>query len=130
MPGKHEQRIRRAEELARLYPFASDILTLYGELAAVQRGVYEQLRSDDIADLLPHFPALLLVVGRVGPPDLAESARSMAGQEARWAEMLGSYWSVRGREIDACELFLTRAILQPFAEDLADRSDVRSEVVR
>ena len=43
--GKDDRRIDRAAELARIYPFASDILTFYREIASFQRDVYEQLRE-------------------------------------------------------------------------------------
>jgi FdhE protein len=128
-----ERRIQRAVELARLYPFAAEILAFYREIVSFQRDVYQNLRKPEMAELLPRFPALLRLVSRVGPPGLAESATALVKQEHRWAAMLDAYWDPAGREgiaINPCELVFVRAILQPFAEYLAGRSEIETGVVR
>ena len=44
-PGKWDQRIERARELAGRYPFAAEVLTFYSKLAAFQQGSYSRLLS-------------------------------------------------------------------------------------
>jgi FdhE protein len=130
---KYDERIQRADQLARIYPFASEILGFYSQLAAFQRVLHEQLKSGNIDDLLPHFPALLRLIERVGPSGLAGSATRLAQQENRWAAMLSSYWNAEDRDsvaIDELESVLVRTMLQPYAEFLAVRSDVQPDVVR
>ena len=133
MLRKFEARIERAGKLARVYPFASEILAFYSNIASYQARVYERLNGDNITDLLPHFPELLRLVGRVGPSGLANASRALAQQEDRWTAMLRAYWTPDDRgatRIDELELVLVRAMLQPFAEYLADRSEIQSNVVR
>jgi FdhE protein len=73
------------------------------------------------------------LIERVGPAGLAKSATALAKQENRWAAMLEAYWDpseTNAVAIDRCELVFVRALLQPYAEYLAGRSDIQCNVVR
>jgi hypothetical protein len=83
--------------------------------------------------LLPHFPELLSVVERAGPPPVANAARQLSGQKsAQWIASLTDFWSFGGCSIDADDEtpaeplneFILRAFLQPCSEFLAARTPV------
>jgi formate dehydrogenase accessory protein FdhE len=137
----YDGRIRRAERLASLHPFAQEVLIFYKQVAQFQktmsaRDVYDkEQRStekkpfssrDDlkIESLLSSFNDFLTLISERGPTMLAESARKLsAGTAESMAEVLRNYWNIRGREDSpsaAFEQFLPRAFLQPFAEHLGE----------
>ncbi len=100
-----DQRIDRAKELAEVYPFASEILSFYAEIASFQKSLLAGLKfaggngsqpsdflpfrdSLDLAPLLPSFPALFSLVGRVGTSVLAQVAEELAQEDpAYWEEL-------------------------------------------
>jgi len=74
-PWTWDRRIERAEELAKVWPSAAEMLRFYAEIARLQKTIYEQQPSD----VLAHLPALK----RIGPPDLARKAEE-SGLLERW----------------------------------------------
>lgn len=134
----YDARIRRAERLAAIYPFAEEFLNLYRNLASFQKTLFEEialstqtsdpatagLRGDlDLTLLLPHFRGFLSLVEQNGPAALAESARQISILPSdSWVALLNAYWSQAGlydRNIGAFAQFFPRAFLQPYAELLA-----------
>lgn len=116
-----------------MFPYASEILAFYRKLATFQRDIYERLGTGDISELLPHFPALLRLIQHAGPSGLAASAAALIKQKNRWAAMLEAYRDPQNAGpvvIDQCELVFVRALLQPYAEYLAARSDIERDHVR
>jgi hypothetical protein len=110
----YDARIRRAQHLAAIHPFASEVMKFYQHLALFQQRLYNRLmpstnqhptpavasdfRSNlDLAQLLQHFPELLSLLQNVGPTSVAESARqfSLPGPAA-WISFLTEYWTVAG----------------------------------
>lgn len=140
------RRIERADELARIHAFASEVLRFYREIACFQKSLSDHLESAggigiskkaetslrlrfDATLLLHRFPPLLTLVQRVAPPPLAQAAATLAQEEpARWRDLLTSYWRsglpATGR--DETDGFFARAFLQPYAEYLASRTDLSS----
>ncbi len=137
----YDARIRRAERLTALYPFAVEFLDLYRNLAAFQRALFKEiasitkasdpaaagLRGDlDLTFLLPHFRGFLSLVGQSGPAALAESARQISILPSdSWTSLLTAYWSQAGRsdqQVGAFAQFFPRAFLQPYAELLASQA--------
>ncbi len=137
------ERIKRAEDLAARLPFASEMLLFYREIACFQRDLYGQLLSGsrkefkkqngdflrtefDLALIMPHFPSLLSLVARVGPPPLASRAQDLGRQgRPEWDQLLTTYWEQGGRfepMADYLSTFCARAFLQPYAEWLAERA--------
>jgi FdhE protein len=136
-----DERIERADVLAVAYPFAAEVLHFYTELAKWQKGVYQGVeqavqatgsrvvagRLREILHLelvVPAFPALLELCRRRAPAGLAQMAAAMeAAGESRWVELLSAYWSAERAEEMAREIpesFFAQAILQPYAEALAN----------
>jgi len=96
-PGKWDQRIERARELAGRYPFAAEVLTFYSKLAAFQQGSYSRLLSTlgsttagarngqlppelnphELEALMPQFQPFLSFLMREGPSALAGFAASL-----------------------------------------------------
>lgn len=95
-----DRRIERAEELAETCASAAEMLRFYVEIARFQKAIYEEQPSD----VLTHLPALLSLVKRIGPADLARKAE----------------------ESD----FLERWLMQPAYEYRAAHSDVARNVVQ
>ena len=123
MKSSLDDRIARATELAKLYPGASNLLNFYRELAAFQKPIFEALRSEgetDVRALNRHFPALIELVGRSAPEPLADSSSKLT------EELLAEHWQGTV-EYDPAGRFLARVLLQPYAEYLASRGDIRVE---
>jgi len=144
-PARWDQRIERAKELARDLPAASEALAFYSEIVAFQKSLLsgESLASLngssmagdvsfrerlDPASLSASFPSLLSLVGRVGPPALAETAEELAqADRGYWEHLLSVYWRAEAHAVDdapEAHLFFARAFLQPYAEYLADNMEI------
>jgi len=130
-----EKRIVRAAELAAQYPAAAQMLEFYGEIAALQRQIFdaataEKLQADPrrpIAEqlvarvALKRFSALVELVEEKGPPGLAQTARELRHQgPEQWRALLE-----RPLDSDERHGFFARACLQPVAEYLAFDSKVQ-----
>lgn len=143
-----DDRIQRAAVLAKEYAYARDLLNFYRELLIFQKQVFKHLAQalgEEDPDgrgacplhdgslavhqplLLSHFASFLSLIGKVGPPELAERARRLSQSDRRdeWGPLLESYWrkaldaDVLGE--DVAQLFFPKAFLQPYAEFLAER---------
>ena len=130
-----DKRICRARDLAAQYPAAAQVLEFYGEIAALQRQIFdaaaaENLHADPTRPLaeqlvapaaLKRFPVLAELVEKKGPPGLAQTARELRHQSPeQWRALL-----VRPLEGDERHRFFARASLQPIAEYLALTSKVQ-----
>jgi formate dehydrogenase accessory protein FdhE len=136
----YEARIRRAERLAGIHPFAQEVLTFYRRIAVFQQISYSRLINNGnprgtersspslqdelkIDDLLPYFKEFLNLVAEHGPASVAESAQQLSTAPVKfWAELLRDYWNASGcddKPNAAFDQFLPRAFLQPYAEHLA-----------
>jgi len=132
-----DRRIRRAHELAGVYPFAAEILRFYQQMAGFQRDLYVQVSSVsngqadgrnggslreelDLFVVLPRFPAFLSLIHEVGPVELARSANELMEQgKDRWTNLLTAYWTEDHPDDFPAEnplQFFPRAFLQPYAE--------------
>ena len=138
VPSDYDGRIRRAERLASLHPFALEILTFYKRIAEFQKTLYLQILNGDKkqsprplvtrdqldpAGLIPQFREFLRLIAEHAPLPLADSAREVSSEPSGpIASRLERYWSGdRGDDFSnaAFEQFLPRAFLQPYAEHLA-----------
>jgi len=126
MRASLDDRIARADELAKTNPSSSELLRFYRELALFQKPIYEKLRSTgqtDLRLLLGHFPLLLNLVQRIGPEPLAGfGAAHLTSIDSQW-ELLRAAWEDPAVEDPDQEwnarLFYARVLLQPYAEHLA-----------
>ncbi len=142
-----DERIRRAEELAKSHSFAAEMLHFYQEMARVQKALYAHLQSAsgngieqrregslrdelDLKLLLPGMERLFAVVKQAGPAQLAESAAELARDgESRWAGLLTTYWTANAQgdpNLQYPEVFFAQALLGPYAEYLADHTKFRA----
>jgi FdhE protein len=128
-------RIARASELAKTNSAVAELLGFYQSLARFQKTVYESVASSpghDVSILLPHFSPLLALIRMAGSPALKESealgALEQASEEER-LELLTAFWQheVESRQLAPEYEFLAHALLQPFAEYLAERTDSTTE---
>jgi len=133
MKWSFDARIRRAAELAGTLPAARELLTFYAELARFQKPIFETLRggaATDVRVLAPYFPKLIELVSRCGPKDLAEQGRERLRDGGAGAQLLQSAWEdgvAHTLGADPYGRFFARVLLQPYAEYLASRGDIRSE---
>ena len=113
-PPTWDQRLARAAELAKTYPFAAEVLGFYGSVARHQKALYgyiQQARGRsplpghsfcdalDLVLLLPRFPGFLKVITEAAPAALAALAEQMAAEkeprvpcligERKWQERRG-----------------------------------------
>jgi len=129
LKGSWDLRIARASELAKKNPAVFELLHFYQRLARFQKSVYEAVASSpehDIAILPRHFPALLALIKEAGAPALQESAKALeqSSPEER-LDLLTGFWQ---HEVDLRQLpveygFFAQALLQPYAEYLAERTN-------
>ncbi|HET8921962.1 MAG TPA: formate dehydrogenase accessory protein FdhE [Candidatus Acidoferrum sp.] len=140
---EYDARIRRAERLSAQHEFAREILEFYRHVAAFQRTLRATIASSpepkpsgatpaeirvqlDLTVLLPHFRGFLSLIEQKAPPALSDSARQMASLSTdSWIASLESYWKYAGiydQQVGAFAQFFPRAILQPYAELLAERA--------
>jgi formate dehydrogenase maturation protein FdhE len=110
----YDARVRRAQHLGAIHPFAAEVMTFYQHLAQFQKRLYTQLAqpatqhpapasaaefrsSLDLALLLQYFPEQLSLLQAVGPPPVAEAARQLSLQgPAAWITFLTEYWTAAG----------------------------------
>jgi len=138
-----DQRIARAEGLAQRYHFAADVLRFYQELAGFQKTIYASWKLPggapaanraagvltdlpDLTLLLPKFSTLLCVAQKAGPAALAQFAAELGqeGEEQR-GNLLVTYWKADNGSETGFHLgrtFFARALLQPYAEHLAEQN--------
>jgi len=138
----YEVRIRRAENLIAANPSAAEILPFYTHIASFQKSLHAKIAQTgggearaqrfgalreafDVTVVLPYYRSFLAVVEKHGPSALAGAARAIAELPAdAWIERLTAYWQnggLPGREANAFEQFLSRAILEPYAAYVAGR---------
>lgn len=127
MSVEFEKRIARAMKLAESSPAARDFLKFYVKVARFQNSVFAELSlkgESDVRRLTRFFPALLELVRSSALDPLIDFAiRRLQSAEAR-EELLLKCWD--GGTLAAFEesgegMFFARALLQPFAEALANR---------
>ena len=148
-----QQRIRRAEHLARQHPFAAEILGFYIHTARFQEGLYQSLergsagvppavlQEQDGASrplsgqrdagatktLLTSFPQFLTLVEEKAPARLAKVAQDLRNGPSIWSDLLDACWSATGEPPSSAEEFLACAFLQPYAEFLRSRASLQLE---
>jgi FdhE protein len=124
-----DRRIARAEELAGTCPPSGELLRFYGEILRFQKAIYEQLTPDrghsPTSVLLPHFPALLSLVKRIGPAPVARVAEELAQNQSHWEDLLANAENA-GPERE----FFARCLLQPYTEYLAGGRDIARGIVQ
>ncbi len=141
MPSSPWQpRIRRAEELSRLHPYAAEILSFYIHLARFQETLHRDLTvalqspqpsldrdlsDSELSELTPRFNNFLSVPEAHGPQPLAQLARGLRSQgEAHSRDLLHTAW-LSHSAADAPQI-LAQAFLQPYAELLRSRATPRT----
>ncbi len=142
----YRARIARAELLSSRHPYAAEVLTFYGKIAAFQKELNESLpklwgkqpvapangllRSElNLPILVEPFPKFLSVIEAHAPRPLAAEAAYLKEQGTNaWASTLETFWKAglaeweHGEHSDAentpdpLKEFLARAFLQPYAE--------------
>jgi formate dehydrogenase maturation protein FdhE len=137
-----DERLYRANELARTYPSAAEAMQFYERIAGFQKALYrdmelacgdaEEARSPgtlrdelDLFLLLPKFPHFLAFVETSSPAALARSATELIAQGAqRWQTLLQACWRGADQQsgLSSIDTALSRLFLQPYAEYLADHT--------
>lgn len=142
--GGEKKRIDRAEELARQYPFAAEVLLFYAHIARFQQRLHDRMkrgsttRSDavsglftgppELAEMMASFPEFLSVVEQNGPAALGEAARQLRGQSANaWTQLLNDFWDgpTIANSPASAQNFFARAFLQPYAEFARLQSEMK-----
>jgi FdhE protein len=142
-----QQRIRRAEKLSALHPYAAGILTFYIHLARFQEDLYNRLdRPEGSASvisleapsplqpdasatktLLSAFPEFLSLVEKKAPAPPSQVARDLStSAPASWPELFSQTLNQVDSPTDPQE-FLLLAFLQPYAEFLRPQTAPQPE---
>ena len=128
MKSSWDLRIARASELSEKHSAAAELLKFYEQLARFQKSVFEKLAQNedhDLAVLIPFFPDLLALVRKAGSAQLKQAADSLeSAGEQDWLELLRGVWQHQPESHDLASeyLFFAKALLQPYAELLAQKS--------
>lgn len=150
--GPWPQRLDRARKLAADYRFAADVLRFYEHIAGAQKHVYSRvltacgrdhlrrpagaLRQElDLTVLLPEMRGFLGVVEKQAPPPLAAAARELSARGSQaWIELLSAWWAEPSSPASGNghpapgrapgEVFCARALLEPYAEFLAEHTEL------
>ena len=123
-----EQRIDRANELKQKYPAAENILSFYWMIARFQGRVFERLvhsPSVEIRDLMKDLPVLFQLVQEYGSQTLRDFLENSAN--VNWLAMLTEYWNSPDKADSGPADFFLRTLLQPYAETVAARANLRVE---
>jgi FdhE protein len=128
-PTSWDRRITRAGELSKQHPAAAELLAFYQAIARFQESVYKQVGASadpDLTVLLPHFPGLLALVKKAGSAALQEVAIAINDHPADWIELLNAVWQheAESMQLSDEQIFLANALLQPYAECLAERTTI------
>jgi len=128
-----ELRIARASELARSHAAVSELLGFYQGLARLQKQIYDSVATSpehDVSSLLAHFPAMISLIRQSGSPALKEAAAAIesASPDERLALLRGMWQhEAESAELSEEHAFFARALLQPFAEYMAEHADSSTE---
>jgi FdhE protein len=128
-----DRRISRAGELSKEQPAAAELLAFYQGVARFQKKVYEQIGAsiqNDLSVLLPHFSGLISLVKSTGSAALREAAEAMANHDtAQGIALLTAVWQheAENKQFSSEEVFFANALLQPYAERLAQVSVARTD---
>ncbi len=121
--SRWQQRIARAEDLARKHSFAAEILRFYVQIARFQEGLYLSQPERHA-----NFPQFLDLVANCGPERVAHSATGLRrGAEKDRIDLLDRIWPSADDSPSTPEDFLAFAYLQPFAEFGRESSGVQVE---
>ncbi len=139
-----DKRIQRAEDLARRYPSAAEVLAFYRDILEFQKTLRTDLASPSSADVktpfrerlnldiaLQQLPQLLALVQRKGPSKLAQEAAEIGAGKLHPAsspcyasseeqrEMLRGFLFSTEPNVPTSNNFFARVLLQSQAEHLA-----------
>jgi FdhE protein len=123
-----DRRIARASELLKSQSSAAELLKFYQRLVRFQKTVYESVASlseHDVSSLVPQFGGLLALVKETGSPALKAAADGLEQSSPQdRLDLLAAVWQhqAESHELSAESLFFANALLQPFAEYLAEKS--------
>ncbi|MGZ4878469.1 MAG: hypothetical protein ACXV5M_09955, partial [Candidatus Angelobacter sp.] len=128
-----DRRIARASELSQNQPSVAELLRFYQRLVRFQKSVYDSVASStdhSVSLLVPHFAGLLALVKESGSADLKTAATTLeqSSPEDR-LQLLTAVWQheVESHELSAESVFFANALLQPFAEYLAEKNSSATE---
>ncbi len=140
-----QQRIQRAEQLAKQYPSVAEILGFYAKIARFQEEFYHRLEvaadrpskvvssghsfgPPESPEILASFGPFLSIVEKLGPARLAALARNLQQSSPEsWSQLLDVSWSTTESASEAPEEILARSFLQPYAEFLRARLAMKSD---
>ncbi|HEU5415940.1 MAG TPA: formate dehydrogenase accessory protein FdhE [Candidatus Angelobacter sp.] len=128
MKSSWDLRIARASELLQKPSAATELLKFYEQLARLQKSIYEELSAyedHNLEVLIPFFRELLALTNEKGSPQLRAAADQLAnvGKED-WLELLQAVWQhqAEAQNLAPEYLFFANALLQPYAELLAEKA--------
>lgn len=119
-----DQKIARAEKLARNDSPARDLLNIYAKVARFQKQVSQSLNGAehvDVRSLVKFLPQLRALVKDLESAPLQKITADLAKEQERWSELLLKYWEQDAEIENAAEAFLACVLLQPYAQQVTSR---------
>lgn len=124
-----DQKIARAQKLAKRESPAQELLSLYIKVANFQKQISDSLGSTehpDIRCLLQFLPQLRALAGGLGSAELQTAAGELGEDSERWSELLLRYWEQDHQAQDPAQTFLAYVLLQPYAHHVTSRMNLSS----
>ena len=117
--------IDRCNNLAGQASSTRDLLTFYAALLDTQKQIYNSF-PNDLRQLRNHLPLLLQVVKSTGPAPLVEQAKELIEASPETLdELFLDYWHTRSDK-----QFFAKALIQPYAHQLAESGALRPDLPR
>ena len=125
-----DEKIARAEKLAQQYPATTQLLQLYGKLAAFQKHISQNLNGasgSNIRAVLKFVPELNRFVAGINSDSLNRALTQLGSDQERWTELLLQYWQRQDSNGSAAEAFLAYSLIQPYAQHVTGRMKIESQ---
>lgn len=125
-----QDKIERAELLASQTIGAAEVLRFYARLLAFQGDVAHHLSAGkcEVGELVPFVPDLLALLSKSGTQQMKLFIERSA--RADWHEELQACWDARTTRLDSADDFVSTALLQPYAHELAARSEINLKTLQ
>lgn len=124
-----DQKIARAQKLAKREFPAQELLNLYIKVANFQKQISASLDGADHADircLLQFLPPMKMLLSALGSEELQAAAAGLGEDSERWSDLLLKYWEQDPQEQDTALAFLAYLLLQPYAQHVTSRMNLSS----
>jgi FdhE protein len=125
-----DERIARAEKLAKEHPETQQILDVYLKAVRFQKKIgqgFNGAEHADIRSVLRFRPELKTLIGDLKSEPLRKTFDALGDDQERWSELLMEQWEQHEEAGTPAEAFLACLLIQPYAQHMMARMAVQTE---